>query len=241
MPARLGHLLERRPLVALLTDQLARGFEQRGARPVPLVAFRPPLGATLPLSLAIRYKIVIYLIISITENDDAANSIDRTSIQRLMSFVEAGNWPAPRRWSGATARSCIGDAVGRRDLDAGLPVERDTIFRIASMTKPVTTVAALMLLRRGPRSSSTTRSRAARRSSRACASCAIPDGPLDETDDAAARDHVRRSADAPLGPDLRRLPPRPDRRAMSADALGAADRQSAHARTSGSRGSRPCR
>jgi CubicO group peptidase (beta-lactamase class C family) len=36
-------------------------------------------------------------------------------------------------------------AVGRRNLETGLPVERDTIFRIASMTKPVTTVAALML------------------------------------------------------------------------------------------------
>lgn len=36
-------------------------------------------------------------------------------------------------------------AVGRRNLATGLPVRRDTIFRIASMTKPVTTVAALML------------------------------------------------------------------------------------------------
>lgn len=40
-------------------------------------------------------------------------------------------------------------AVGRRDLANALPVERDTIFRIASMTKPVTTVAALMLLDEG--------------------------------------------------------------------------------------------
>ena len=40
-------------------------------------------------------------------------------------------------------------AVGRRHLASGLPVERDTIFRIASMTKPVTTVAALMLLDEG--------------------------------------------------------------------------------------------
>src|SRR3954466_11136176 len=40
-------------------------------------------------------------------------------------------------------------AVGRRDLVSGLPVERDTIFRIASLTKPVTTVAALMLLDEG--------------------------------------------------------------------------------------------
>jgi CubicO group peptidase (beta-lactamase class C family) len=40
-------------------------------------------------------------------------------------------------------------AVGRRDLRSGLPVERDTIFRIASMTKPVTTVAALTMLDEG--------------------------------------------------------------------------------------------
>jgi CubicO group peptidase (beta-lactamase class C family) len=40
-------------------------------------------------------------------------------------------------------------AVGQRDLKTGLPVERDTIFRIASMTKPVTTIAALMLFDEG--------------------------------------------------------------------------------------------
>jgi CubicO group peptidase (beta-lactamase class C family) len=40
-------------------------------------------------------------------------------------------------------------AVGHRDLATKRPVERDTIFRIASMTKPVTTVAALMLLDEG--------------------------------------------------------------------------------------------
>ena len=39
--------------------------------------------------------------------------------------------------------------VGRRDLESGAPVERDTIFRIASVTKPVTTLAALMLLDEG--------------------------------------------------------------------------------------------
>ncbi|MCZ9339558.1 beta-lactamase family protein, partial [Streptomyces sp. TRM76130] len=38
---------------------------------------------------------------------------------------------------------------GRRDVAAGLPVEADTLFRIYSMTKPVTTVAALMLVEEG--------------------------------------------------------------------------------------------
>jgi CubicO group peptidase (beta-lactamase class C family) len=40
-------------------------------------------------------------------------------------------------------------AVGRRDVDRDLPVVRDTIFRIASLTKPVTSVAALTLLDEG--------------------------------------------------------------------------------------------
>lgn len=39
--------------------------------------------------------------------------------------------------------------VGMRDREAGLPVERDTIFRIASMTKPITSTAALMLYDEG--------------------------------------------------------------------------------------------
>lgn len=39
--------------------------------------------------------------------------------------------------------------VGWRDIKAGLPIERDTLFRIASMTKPVTSTVALMLLEEG--------------------------------------------------------------------------------------------
>src|SRR3954453_12122973 len=40
-------------------------------------------------------------------------------------------------------------AIGRRDVGRDLPVTRDTIFRIASLTKPITTVAALTLLDEG--------------------------------------------------------------------------------------------
>ncbi len=39
--------------------------------------------------------------------------------------------------------------LGYRDVDAGLPMQRDTIFRIASMTKPVTVAAAMTLLDEG--------------------------------------------------------------------------------------------
>ena len=41
------------------------------------------------------------------------------------------------------------DAVGQRDIAAGLPMQRDTLFRIASMTKPVTSVAVMMLVEEG--------------------------------------------------------------------------------------------
>ena len=33
--------------------------------------------------------------------------------------------------------------IGHRDVEAGLPMQRDTIFRVASMTKPVTVAAAM--------------------------------------------------------------------------------------------------
>jgi CubicO group peptidase (beta-lactamase class C family) len=39
--------------------------------------------------------------------------------------------------------------IGRRDIERDLPMERDTLFRIASMTKPITSVAALMLWEEG--------------------------------------------------------------------------------------------
>ena len=40
-------------------------------------------------------------------------------------------------------------AYGMRDLEAGLPIENDTLFRIFSMTKPITSVAAMILYERG--------------------------------------------------------------------------------------------
>ena len=40
-------------------------------------------------------------------------------------------------------------ACGQRDVEAGLPVEPDTLWRIYSMTKPITSVAAMMLFEEG--------------------------------------------------------------------------------------------
>lgn len=47
-------------------------------------------------------------------------------------------------WRPEEPTRCI--AIGRRDVHRDLTVTRDTIFRIASLTKPITSVAALTLL-----------------------------------------------------------------------------------------------
>ena len=41
------------------------------------------------------------------------------------------------------------NTIGKRDIANDKPMTRDTLFRIASMTKPITSVAALMLLEEG--------------------------------------------------------------------------------------------
>src|SRR6195256_505317 len=66
----------------------------------------------------------------------------------LQQIVDSGQLAgaATLIWrNGAAQTTCF----GWRDIERKLPVERDTIFRIASMTKPITSVAALMLVDEG--------------------------------------------------------------------------------------------
>ncbi len=67
----------------------------------------------------------------------------------LRPFVEAGSLAGAATLMWRDGRVAEVTTVGQRDLATKLPVERDTLFRIASMTKPVTTVAALMLFDEG--------------------------------------------------------------------------------------------
>ena len=100
----------------------------------------------------------------------------------LQKFVDAGQLAgaATLIWRNGESRAA---SVGWRDMAAGLPVERDTIFRIASMTKPITSVAALMLVDEGRIALRDPIERYAPefRSMRVLRS---PNGPLDETDPA---------------------------------------------------------
>ena len=75
-------------------------------------------------------------------------------------------------------------AVGWRDLEARLPLQRDSLFRIASMTKPITSVAALTLLEEGRFALDEPIARWAPEFARMRV-LRSPTGPLDQTDPAA--------------------------------------------------------
>jgi CubicO group peptidase (beta-lactamase class C family) len=74
--------------------------------------------------------------------------------------------------------------AGWRDMEGQLPIERDTIFRIASMTKPITSLAALMLVDEGKIGLNDPISRYAPEFSQMRV-LKSPDGPLDETENSA--------------------------------------------------------
>lgn len=79
--------------------------------------------------------------------------MDAAALQRLSAAFEAAI--AARRLPGAVLHiaqrgeiRCF-DALGWQDAVAGLPMQRDSIFRIYSMTKPIVSLAALMLVEEG--------------------------------------------------------------------------------------------
>src|SRR5688572_15051053 len=67
----------------------------------------------------------------------------------LQAAIDAGELPGVVTVVWRNGRLAQLNAVGRRDIERELPMTADTIFRIASMSKPVTSAAALMLLDEG--------------------------------------------------------------------------------------------
>jgi CubicO group peptidase (beta-lactamase class C family) len=67
----------------------------------------------------------------------------------IQSSVAAGDLAGAAAivWRDGSVRHVA--TVGCRDMDADLPIERDTLFRIASMTKPITSTVTLMLSEEG--------------------------------------------------------------------------------------------
>ncbi|HEX3877980.1 MAG TPA: serine hydrolase domain-containing protein [Bryobacteraceae bacterium] len=101
--------------------------------------------------------------------------------QVLQKFVDEGELAgaAAAVWRDGGARAAC---AGWRDIESQLPIERDTIFRIASMTKPITSVAALMLVDEGRMALQDPISKYAPEFSQMRV-LRSPTGPLEETDE----------------------------------------------------------
>ncbi|MEV6877594.1 serine hydrolase domain-containing protein [Amycolatopsis sp. NPDC051128] len=85
--------------------------------------------------------------------DPAEAGFDAARLSRIDAhfdrYVDNGRLPG---WLAVVSRHGrivhVGSG-GQRDVEAGLPVETDTLWRIFSMTKPITSVAAMMLAEEG--------------------------------------------------------------------------------------------
>jgi CubicO group peptidase (beta-lactamase class C family) len=79
--------------------------------------------------------------------------VDRQRMQRVPEFfrkaVDDGRLPGFALRINCGTDTILRDHYGLRDIEADLPVEEDTRYRIFSMTKPMTSVAAMMLYERG--------------------------------------------------------------------------------------------
>src|SRR5471032_2807303 len=68
---------------------------------------------------------------------------------RINEGVKAGELPGAVVLIARNGRIVMHEAFGFRDKDAKAEMKTDTIFRIASMTKPIVTTAAMMLMEEG--------------------------------------------------------------------------------------------
>ena len=67
----------------------------------------------------------------------------------MRRWVDAGRLPGVLVAVLRRGRLAFFETQGLRDVEAGLPLAADTLFRIYSMTKPITSTAALMLYEEG--------------------------------------------------------------------------------------------
>lgn len=67
----------------------------------------------------------------------------------MARYVEERKYPGSSVLIARGGAEVFFNATGKRNIEAGLPFTRDTVVRIYSMTKPVTSVALMMLAERG--------------------------------------------------------------------------------------------
>ena len=88
-----------------------------------------------------------------TEVEAAEVGLDQARLDRIprhfASYVDSGRLPGWLITVSRQGKLAHVSTYGHRDIEAGLPVEPDTLWRIYSMTKPITSVAAMMLYEEG--------------------------------------------------------------------------------------------
>ena len=67
----------------------------------------------------------------------------------MKALVDRGEVPGVVTMVARNGKVVHLEAAGKRDVDTGAPMKKDTIFRIYSMTKPITGVAMMMLMEQG--------------------------------------------------------------------------------------------
>ena len=72
-----------------------------------------------------------------------------TIADHFNKYVDEGKIPGYLVLIARRGKAAYLHRYGLRDVEAGLPVEEDTIFRIYSMTKPITSVGVMILYERG--------------------------------------------------------------------------------------------
>ncbi len=109
------------------------------------------------LALATLVNVVLYTAIARAQGlptakpEDVGLSSERLErvTRALQSEIEAGKIPGAVALVARKGRIVYFESLGLRDKASGDPMSRDAIFRLYSMTKPFTSVAAMMLMEEG--------------------------------------------------------------------------------------------
>src|SRR3569833_667075 len=76
-------------------------------------------------------------------------ALDRIDAHLKQNYIESGRFPGTQLMVYRRGKIVHASSLGRADIERKVPVKDDTIYRIYSMTKPITSVAFMMLVEEG--------------------------------------------------------------------------------------------